>query len=51
MAKEQLEKAYALVEKLTTAEQVTLKSFIEKTLQDKANAAADELDIINGTKS
>lgn len=48
MANEKLEKAYALVEKLTTAEQVTLKGFIEKTLQDKAMTAAKELDLING---
>lgn len=45
-----MDKAYALVDKMTTAEQLKLQGFIGKILQDKANAAADELDLINGSQ-
>lgn len=48
MAKEQLDKAYALVDKMTTAEQLQLQGYIGKVLKSKADAAADELDLIRG---
>jgi len=57
MAKETLEKAYALVEKLTSKEKVDLKEYIQKSLdartkvlQENLNTDNEELEIINGGK-
>lgn len=55
MAKETLEKAYALVEKLTSKEKVDLKEYIQKSLdarakvlQDNVSTDTEELDLITG---
>ena len=46
MAKETLDKAYALVDKMTTAEQLQLQGYIQKVLDDKAAEAEKELSLI-----
>lgn len=45
-----LDEIYPMVDQLSTTDQVKLKDFLEKTLQDKAKKAADELELINGKK-
>lgn len=51
MAKQKtVQDLYPLVEALSTADQLELKKFLEKVLKEKADKAADELDLINGNK-
>ena len=46
MPKDTLEKAYALVEKMTTEEQIKLKEWVQQKLKEKEDAAAAELLLI-----
>lgn len=46
MAKENLEKVYSLVEKMTTEEQIELQAKIQSILDNKAAIAEQELSLI-----
>lgn len=43
-----LNELYPQVKSLSTSDQKTLKDFIENTLEEKAKAAKEELELING---
>lgn len=43
-----LEQIYPLVDKLSTQNQVKLQGYLERTLEQKAKTASEELSLING---
>ncbi len=52
MAKKEitLDQIYPLVDKLSTQNQVQLQGYLERTLEQKAKTASEELQLITGTK-
>ncbi len=52
MAKKEttVEDIYPLIDKLNTSQQLQLQGYLERTLEQKAKTAEDELQLIKGQK-